>query len=122
MSEARITETPATRAGWRAGYLLAAFGIYMVDQVSKAWAVEWLRSGQDIPLIRGFLDLVYTGESRHCLWSIAGGWLPRTLVFRGTGRRSGGGRALLLSADGAERRSSPGGVRPAVGGYYWKSY
>jgi len=50
----------ATRAGWRAGYLLAAFGIYMVDQVSKAWAVKWLRSGQDVSVIRGFLDLVYT--------------------------------------------------------------
>ena len=60
MSEARLTDTPATRAGWRAGYLLAAFGIYMVDQVSKAWAVKWLRSGHDIPLIKGFLDLVYT--------------------------------------------------------------
>ena len=60
MSEARVTETTATRAGWRAGYLLAAFGIYMVDQVSKAWAVKWLRSGQDVSVIRGFLDLVYT--------------------------------------------------------------
>ena len=60
MSETRITETPVTRAGWRAGYLLAAFGIYMVDQVSKAWAVKWLRSGHDLPLINGFLDLVYT--------------------------------------------------------------
>lgn len=61
MSEARITgETTATRAGWRAGYLLAALGIYMVDQVSKAWAVKWLRTGPDISLIRGYLDLVYT--------------------------------------------------------------
>jgi signal peptidase II len=60
MSEGKPTETPATRAGWRAGYLLAAFGLYMVDQVSKAWAVKSLRPAHDITLIRGFLDLVYT--------------------------------------------------------------
>jgi signal peptidase II len=60
MSEAQVTETPATRAGWRAGYLLAAFGIYMVDQVSKAWAVKSLRLANDVTIIRGFLDLVYT--------------------------------------------------------------
>lgn len=60
MSEVQLTETPATRVGWRAGYLLAAFGIYMVDQVSKAWAVKALRSGHDVTIIKGFLDFVYT--------------------------------------------------------------
>lgn len=60
MGEAQLRETPATRAGWRAGYLLAAFGLYMVDQVSKAWAVKSLRPAHDVTLIRGFLDLVYT--------------------------------------------------------------
>lgn len=60
MSEAQLTETPATRIGWRAGYLLAAFGIYMVDQVSKAWAVKVLRPGHDVTIINGFLDFVYT--------------------------------------------------------------
>jgi signal peptidase II len=49
-----------TRFGWRAGYLLAAFGIYMVDQSSKAWAVRALRFGEDKQIIRGFLDLIYT--------------------------------------------------------------
>lgn len=49
-----------SRFGWRAGYLLAAFGIYMVDQVSKAWAVRALRFGDDHTLIKGVLDLVYT--------------------------------------------------------------
>ena len=29
-----------TRFAWRAGYLLAAFGIYLADQASKAWAVR----------------------------------------------------------------------------------
>ena len=60
MSEAELTETPAKRAGWRAGYLLAAFGLYLVDQVSKAWAVKSLRPAHEVTLIPGFLDLVYT--------------------------------------------------------------
>ena len=49
-----------TRFGWRAGYLLAAFGIYMVDQSSKAWAVRALRFGEDKQILKGFLDLIYT--------------------------------------------------------------
>ena len=49
-----------TRLGWRAGYLLAAFGIYLADQASKAWAVKTLRFGEDRVLIRGFLQLIYT--------------------------------------------------------------
>lgn len=46
-------------ATWRIWYLLAAFGIYMVDQMSKAWAVRTLRLGQDKTLISGFLDFAY---------------------------------------------------------------
>ena len=49
-----------TRFAWRAGYLLAAFGIYLADQASKAWAVKTLRFGDDRVLIRGFLQFVYT--------------------------------------------------------------
>lgn len=56
----QMRDSTSTRAGWRAGYLLAAFGLYMVDQVSKAWAIKSLRFGNDVPLIQGFLDLVYT--------------------------------------------------------------
>jgi signal peptidase II len=48
------------RFAWRAGYLLAAFGIYLADQASKAWAVKALRFGEDRVLIRGFLQFVYT--------------------------------------------------------------
>ncbi len=49
-----------SRIGWRAGYLLAGVGIYLADQVSKAWAVRTLRVGDDRIVIKGFLDLVYT--------------------------------------------------------------
>ena len=60
MSEVQLTESVSTRIGWRAGYLLVAFGIYMTDQVTKAWAVRTLRFGDERTLIKGFLDLVYT--------------------------------------------------------------
>jgi signal peptidase II len=59
-SKAKITAGARTRLGWRAGYLLASFGIYMVDQTTKAWAVRTLRFQGDRKIIRGFFDFVYT--------------------------------------------------------------
>lgn len=47
------------RFAWRIAYLFAAFGIYLVDQASKAWAVRSLRDGDSKTLVSGFLDLVY---------------------------------------------------------------
>jgi signal peptidase II len=44
---------------WRAAYLLAAFGVYLVDQTSKAWAARRLRLGQDVTVVPRFLDLAY---------------------------------------------------------------
>ena len=49
----------ARALSWRIWYLLAAFGIYMVDQMSKAWAVRTLRLGQDKTIIEGFFDFAY---------------------------------------------------------------
>jgi signal peptidase II len=62
MSADTTTAETTTRArfGWRVGYLLAALGIYLVDQASKAWAVRALRFGQDQQIISGFLDFIYT--------------------------------------------------------------
>src|SRR4026209_296159 len=48
------------RFAWRAGYLLAAFGIYMADQATKAWAVKTLRFGEERVVIPGFFQLIYT--------------------------------------------------------------
>ena len=45
--------------GWRAGYLLAAFALFMADQVTKAWAVRHLRMGRDVTIIPRVLDLTY---------------------------------------------------------------
>jgi len=47
------------RMGWRVAYLVAAFGIYMLDQASKAWAVRALRFGSEMRVIDGVLSLVY---------------------------------------------------------------
>jgi signal peptidase II len=65
-----------SRLGWRAGYLLASFGIYMVDQSTKAWAVRALRFGDERTIIRGILDFVYT-ENR----GIAFGQLQESGTF-----------------------------------------
>jgi signal peptidase II len=54
------TVSLASRVGWRAGYLLAALGIYLADQASKAWAVRELRHGQDRTVIRGVVEFIYT--------------------------------------------------------------
>ena len=60
MNESQRIENASTRFGWRAGYLLAAFGVYMADQASKAWAMRTLRFGDVRTILNGFLDLVYT--------------------------------------------------------------
>lgn len=76
MSMAREKAASTSRLGWRAGYLLASVGIYMVDQSSKAWAVRALRFGDDRTIIHGFLDFVYT-ENR----GIAFGQLQESGAF-----------------------------------------
>lgn len=47
-----------SRIPWRIGYLVAALGIYLLDQSSKAWAVRRLRF-KDISVIGGILDFTY---------------------------------------------------------------
>jgi signal peptidase II len=53
------SKSPQTIA-WRAAYLLAACGVYLVDQTSKAWAMRRLRLGQDKTIIPRLLDLNYS--------------------------------------------------------------
>ena len=52
-------ESKSTRIVWRAAYLVAAIGVFLVDQASKAWAVKALRFGQEKVVIKGVLSLVY---------------------------------------------------------------
>jgi signal peptidase II len=52
------TANSRTRVAWRMGYLVAALGIYLMDQSSKAWAIRRLRFS-DWTIINGVLDFVY---------------------------------------------------------------
>ena len=47
-----------SRITWRLLYLIAALGIYLMDQGSKAWALRRVRF-EDRTVIRGVLDFVY---------------------------------------------------------------
>jgi signal peptidase II len=53
----------ARQISWRLGYLLAAFGIFLADQATKAWAVRSLRNKNSVQIISGFLDLSYAENS-----------------------------------------------------------
>jgi len=57
-SRKRMNATNKTRIAWRLLYLVAALGIYLMDQASKAWAVRRLRF-QDLTVIRGIIDFAY---------------------------------------------------------------
>ena len=59
MDEVQAQPSVSTRFGWRGAYLVASFGLYMVDQSTKAWAVRALRFGHDRTIVNGFLDLIY---------------------------------------------------------------
>jgi signal peptidase II len=41
-------------------YLFTAFGVFMMDQMTKAWAARTLRHGGDRVIIPNFLDFIYT--------------------------------------------------------------
>lgn len=73
VNNSEVNVSTRARFGWRAGYLLAAFGIYMVDQVTKAWAVKSLRTGNDVQIVKGFLDLVYTENPGIAFGQLQGG-------------------------------------------------
>ena len=44
---------------WKLAYLAIAGGVFMVDQVTKAWAARVLRFGGEMPVISGFLNFAY---------------------------------------------------------------
>jgi signal peptidase II len=44
---------------WKIAYLAIAGGIFMVDQMTKAWAVRRLRFGDDMTVIPNFLNFAY---------------------------------------------------------------
>ncbi|MBX3298754.1 MAG: signal peptidase II [Acidobacteria bacterium] len=44
---------------WKLGYLAVSGAVFMIDQMSKAWAVKSLRFGGDRTIIDGFLNFAY---------------------------------------------------------------
>lgn len=58
MSDREARAFSKSRLVWRVGYLVAALGIYLMDQASKAWAVRRVRF-EDLTLIRGMVDFAY---------------------------------------------------------------
>ena len=58
MNENKAKPSTKSRLAWRIGYLVAALGIYLTDQASKAWAVRRVRF-EDLTVIRGLLDFAY---------------------------------------------------------------
>lgn len=44
---------------WKLAYLAIAGGVFLIDQTTKAWAVQRLRFGGDMPVVSGFLNFAY---------------------------------------------------------------
>ena len=71
---------------WKLGYLAITAGVFLIDQVTKAWAVKNLRFGEDRSIIRGFLNLAYA-ENRGVAFSMldnqgdAGRWGLSAVAF-----------------------------------------
>jgi signal peptidase II len=54
---------------WKLGYLGIAGGVFMIDQVTKAWAIRHLRFAGERSVISGFLNLAYA-ENRGVAFSM----------------------------------------------------
>jgi signal peptidase II len=59
--------------GWRAAYLLAALGIYLMDQASKAWAVRALRFNAEQTVVERFIYFAYAENSGIAFGQLQGG-------------------------------------------------
>jgi signal peptidase II len=60
LSRHRIDPVNRTTYLWKIAYLLAAGGLVLLDQASKAWAARHLRfSGEPYTIIKGFLNFDY---------------------------------------------------------------
>jgi len=60
---------------------LAAFGVFLADQATKAWAVRRLRLGGDVNVVPNFLDLAYAENDGIAFGQLQdGGALGRWLL------------------------------------------
>jgi signal peptidase II len=77
----RAPLTEAQRAmRWRAIYLMASFGIFSVDQMTKAWATARLRFGEEVPVIPGLLRFIYAENNGVAFSQLQGGGATRWLL------------------------------------------
>ena len=44
---------------WKLGYLVVSAAVFMIDQSTKAWAVQRLRFGDEVSVIPNFLNFAY---------------------------------------------------------------
>ena len=58
--------------GWKFGYLIAAAAVFLLDQSSKAWAVQRLKFGGDIEVISGFFNFAYATNTGVAFSMFAG--------------------------------------------------
>ncbi|MGI9104805.1 MAG: signal peptidase II [Pyrinomonadaceae bacterium] len=73
--------TEAQRAmRWRAIYLMAAFGIFTADQMTKAWAIARLRFSEEIVVIPGFLNFTYAENTGIAFGQLQYGGAMRWLL------------------------------------------
>jgi signal peptidase II len=71
---------------WKLAYLVAAGGVFLLDQASKAWARKTLRFGDDVNVIPGFLNFIYAENTGVAFSQFNNGgetgrWLLSGLAF-----------------------------------------
>lgn len=57
---------------WKFGYLGATAAVFLLDQVTKAWAVKRLKFGGDIEVIPGLFNLAYATNTGVAFSMFAG--------------------------------------------------
>lgn len=71
---------------WKIGYLVASLAVVFLDQSSKAWAVQRLKTGADIEVISGLLNFAYAINTGAAFSLFAGNgdsgrWMLSGLAF-----------------------------------------
>lgn len=92
--------------GWRAAYLGAAALLYLVDQMTKAWAVRRLRLGERVSVIEGFLYFGYAENTGIAFGQLQeGGEFGRWMLAALAGLATLGVLAYFFRAKRADDRT-----------------
>jgi len=91
--------------GWRAAYLGAAALLYLVDQMTKAWAVRRLRLGETVRVVEGFLHFGYAENTGIAFGQLQeGGQFGRWMLAALAALATVGVLVYLFRASGAGDR------------------